>query len=373
MKIAFYDVTSTVSIGGIQTAIWELSNELASRGIEVHIYGGNGPIRPAGLNHSIKVFTFPFLPREKVPDIGSRFQRIIERLTMTFFARKRLRENSYDIIFTTKPFDFFLPYFTGGGNLARYAFLSQGTDFFPGDRALSKRISIWLSCSHFNAWQVMSRYKRYPRVIYNGVDTAKFHPMLPDAELKRSIGINEGETVFIFAGRLVGWKGVKHIVEAMGFEAVRKLPVKLLIIGNGPEKKRLEKMSSEMGLNERVVFLDFVPHGELPRYYSVADAAIYPSIGDEAFGISIAEAMACGKPVIASHIGGIPEVTGNDGSCGFLVSPTSPDEIAEKIVFLACNAAARSRMGESARLRVSENFTWKRSVDRLLDEIKTCL
>jgi glycosyltransferase involved in cell wall biosynthesis len=188
-----------------------------------------------------------------------------------------------------------------------------------------------------------------------------------------SLGINKNETVFIFAGRLVGWKGVKYIIDAIKCPVVHDLPVKLLIVGNGPEKNKLESKSEALGLTDRVIFLDFILHDDLPRYYSLADAAIYPSIGDEAFGISIAEAMACGMPVIASYIGGIPEVVGTDGSCGFLVSPAKPDELAAKIALLTKTAEMRLSMGRSARLRVTNTFTWEKSADYFLNEINSKL
>ncbi len=225
MKIAFYDVTVTNSFGGVQTVIWELANEFVLMGVDVHIYGGHGDIRPKNLHDFIQVFTFPFIHRDKVPDLGSRFQRIIERLSMTFHASHRLRGGNYDIVILTKPFDFFVPFLAGDNKKTKYAFISEGTDFFPGDRYLSRRIDYWFSCSNFNAWQIASHYKRYPKVIYNGVDTNKFHPMQKDVDLARSLGIKEKEFVFIFAGRLVGWKGVRYIIEAMEYPRVRKLLV----------------------------------------------------------------------------------------------------------------------------------------------------
>ncbi len=121
-----------------------------------------------------------------------------------------------------------------------------------------------------------------------------------------------------------------------------------------------------MNLNNRIIFLDFIFHDDLPRYYSIADAGIYPSIGDEAFGISIAEAMACGKPVIGSYIGGIPEVIGNEGNCGFLIPPRNSKEIAEKMALLSEDENMMLSIGRNARERITQNFTWKRSVDRFL-------
>ncbi len=365
MRIAFVDVTVTVSYGGVQTCVWELARHLDSMGMEVHVYGGRGRIMPSGLPPSIKVFTFPFIPRERVPDLGSRFRRIVERLSMAVYAGRELKGRGYDLIVLTKPFDFFLPFLIGRGS--RYAFISGGTDFFAGDRRLSRGIDHWFSVSHFNAYQIFSHYKRYPKVIYNGVDVERFRALPCNHGLKGSLGLEGEEKVLIYAGRLVGWKGVRFAVEAVGHPLLRELPVKLLIVGDGPERGRLEELASRMGVRERVIFHGFVPHHELPAYYSIADIGVYPSIGDEAFGISIAEAMACGRPVVASHIGGIPEVVGTEETCGFLVSPTSSEEIARKINLLVRNPERRIEMGRMARERIAGRFTWRMAAERFLE------
>jgi glycosyltransferase involved in cell wall biosynthesis len=196
MRLAFYDVTVSISIGGIQTAVWELAPETAVRGHRVHVYGGRGTVRPADLQPSIEVFTFPYLSRNRVPDLGSRFQRIVGRLSMTPFTRGPLRAGAYELIFLTKPFDFFVPFLLGETSKTHYAFMGGGTDCFAGDRLLASRIDIWLACSHFNAEQVQTRYKRYPKVVYNKMDVDRFKPMPQDLALKQRLGVHDGEVVF---------------------------------------------------------------------------------------------------------------------------------------------------------------------------------
>ncbi|MBI3575302.1 MAG: glycosyltransferase family 4 protein, partial [Gammaproteobacteria bacterium] len=95
-------------------------------------------------------------------------------------------------------------------------------------------------------------------------------------------------------------------------------------------------------------------------------AGVFPSIGDEAFGITIAEAMSCGKPVIASHIGGIPEVVGGEESCGLLVPPGDVTALAQAMRRLADDAALRARLGDGARTRIERLYTWDMSAQRLL-------
>jgi glycosyltransferase involved in cell wall biosynthesis len=102
-----------------------------------------------------------------------------------------------------------------------------------------------------------------------------------------------------------------------------------------------------------------VAHDRLPDYYAAADVGVFPSIGDEAFGITIAEAMSCAKPVIGSYIGGIPEVVGNEGSCGVLVPPGDPRALAQAMRALALDPARRAAMGRAARARIERHYTWE--------------
>lgn len=365
-RIAFIDVTVTVMYGGIQTAVWKLAEALARAGNEIGIFGGEGDIRPPQLHSRIEVRTFPFRPREKVPDLGSRFQRTLERMSHARHARRALASSGYDWAILTKPFDFYWPWILPEGCKTKFCFMSGGTDFVPGDRMLSKRIQAWVAASYFNAWQVHVRYKRWPKVIYNGVETDQFTPAARDETLRARLGVAPDAVLFAFAGRLVGWKGLAVALKALAEPALHGANVKLLIIGDGPERPRLETLARELGVAERVIFHDPVPHERLPAYYASADAGVFPSIGDEAFGITIAEAMSCGKPVIASYVGGIPEVVGNEEIGGVLVSPNDHIALAQAMHQLASDADLRRRMGAAARTRIEKLYTWDMSAQRLL-------
>jgi glycosyltransferase involved in cell wall biosynthesis len=370
MKIAFIDVTTTVYYGGVQTAVWQLAIALTDLGHEVTVFGGDGPIRPNLRGRSVRIETYPFTPRERVLDLGSRFQRIVERWTFARHARHAVAAGGFDWVVLTKPFDFFWPRFMPGDSRTRFAFMSGGTDFFAGDRLLSRRIDAWFACSHFNAWQIKARYKHYPHVMYNGVDVEEFHPSRRDRGVRQRLGVADDEVLFTFAGRLVGWKGLQIALAALAEKDLKNLRTKLLIIGDGDELSKLRQSASELGVSERVIFHPAVPHAELPSYYASADAGVFPSIGDEAFGITIAEAMACGLPVVASHVGGIPEVIGNEGSCGLLTTPGDAHELAAAMAEIARSEAERRRMGEAGTQRIRRLFTWEMAAKRLLAGLK---
>jgi glycosyltransferase involved in cell wall biosynthesis len=371
LRIAFIDVTATVSYGGLQTAVWRLAQQLSAMGHEVTVFGGEGPIGPPAGCEKVAVRTFPFVPRERFPDLGSRFQRIGERLSFARQARRAVAAGDYDWIVLDKPFDFFWPRLLPRGRRTRFVFMSGGTDFFPGDRRLAQGIDVWCACSHFNAWQIHARYKRWPTVIYYGVDTDRFTPSARDERLRKALGVTPETVLFAFAGRLVGWKGMAVAVRALAEPMLAGLPIKLLVIGDGPERAALERLARTLGVSERLILHPPVPHDRLPAYYASAEAGVFPSIGDEAFGITIAEAMSSGLPVIASHIGGIPEVVGNEASCGLLVPPADPAALAAAMRYMAIDSVRRTNLGQAARARIEKLFTWKHAAERLLAALET--
>ncbi|RAX10018.1 glycosyltransferase family 4 protein [Photorhabdus bodei] len=365
MKIGLVDVTVTMSYGGIQTAVWELAKALTDAGHEIHIFGGKGDVQPELNGRAIQVHTFPFIPREKVINIGRRFQRIIERYSFARHARDTVVTEDFDWVILTKPFDFFWPRMMPKESRTKFCYMSGGTSFFKGDRKLSKRISAWVACSHFNAWQIQHHFKQFPKVIYNGVDINKFRPI--DSSVRTRLGISDKTFLLTFAGRLVGWKGMHVAIDAMA--QLQDKDVKLLIIGSGEDLKRLEKRVALLRLEKQIIFHPPVGHDQLPEYYAAGDAGIFPSIGDEAFGITIAEAMACGRPVIASYIGGIPEVVGNENNSGILVTPGDASAIADAVNFLLSQPDRGQKMGKAARQRIETMYTWEHSANRLLKAI----
>ena len=365
MDIAFLDVTCTVSYGGIQTAVWELARTLHDQGHKVTIYGGEGSIRPELGGRDIDVRTFAFTPRGRFPNFGTRFRKLAERWSFSRHAKGDVIRAGHDWIVLTKPFDFFWSRLLPAGSPTRLAFMSGGTDYMPLDRRLAGGISAWVACSHFNGLQISSHYKRYPHVMFNGVNVDRFHPQQRDANLRSTLGVAADEVLFAFAGRLSGWKGLSIAVQALAEPLLRNSPVKLLLIGNGDALPGLKQLARDRGVLDRVIFHPPVPHQELPRYYASSDAGIFPSLGDEAFGITIAEAMACGIPPVASYNGGIPEVVGNEESAGLLFEIGNVGACAEAMARLVADADLRRHLGESARQRIVANYTWDMSARRL--------
>jgi glycosyltransferase involved in cell wall biosynthesis len=119
-------------------------------------------------------------------------------------------------------------------------------------------------------------------------------------------------------------------------------------------------MATELGISAKILFLGDVPDAELPEYYAASDVTVLPSKDQsEGFGLTILEANATGKPVIASNVGGIPSVV-RHGYNGLLVQPNDASRLAEAILYLSKNHDAAAAMGRNGR-KVAEAHDWKKT------------
>lgn len=367
MKIALYELLSTVIRGGIQTNVWELSHEFCRRGHSVHLFGGNGSIRET-VPGDFAVHTYPFIPRDRFPDLGTRFRAFCERLSFARHALKPLRAGRYDVILISKSYDMPTALWARRGSSSRVVFKSGGTEFFPGYAACARRLDLFLACSRFNAEQIRRRTGVSPGVSYYGVDPGLFRPLERDTELANRLGIVPEEFVVVSAVRLVGWKGIQVAIEAIR-DLRRQVRVRYVLVGDGDYRPQLEAQIRELGLAEVVTMAGAVSRATIPSYYSLAHAAVFPSIGDEAFGISVVEAMACGVPTVATTSGGIPESV-VEGETGFLVPPRDPVAIANALAVLAKDPVRAREMGMNGRKRAVGHFGWSHLTDELLAMIE---
>jgi glycosyltransferase involved in cell wall biosynthesis len=191
--------------------------------------------------------------------------------------------------------------------------------------------------------------------IYNGVDLGRFR-----AESIRAA--KDGAFTIVFAGQLIPEKGVDLLVEAVRrVAAAPGARLEMKVAGTGRLRGELERLASEV-LPGRVEFLGQVE--DVPALFRSADLAIFPSRWQEAFGLVIAEAMACRTPVIASDAGGIPEVVGADGLAGLVFRNGDVDGLERQIRILLADPERRARMGQAGRERVEREFSITRMVEK---------
>lgn len=364
MKIALYNLTTTIKKGGIESFCWGLGENLSKKGIEIDLYSGKTDnILP--FQENLKIITLPYVLRNKFPDFGSRFRKFMERLTFAYYALPELKKNKYDFFCIFKPYDLPVALYFKKLTNCKIIFFSGGTEFFPGYRTMIKKVDFLFSCSEFNAKQIEDYSGIKPRILPNGIDTELFRSCQQDLKLRNELKISD-DFIIITVCRLIGLKGIQYGIKAVKILIEEGFKIKYLIIGDGEYKKNLEELVKALHIEDNVIFLGSKENSQLPKYYSLSHVAIFPSLADETFGISIAEAMSCGIPVISTNIGGIPEVIGKNG---FLVSPCNDREIAIKLKLLINDESLRREMALEGRKRIIEKFSWEIIIDKFIKEL----
>jgi glycosyltransferase involved in cell wall biosynthesis len=194
----------------------------------------------------------------------------------------------------------------------------------------------------------------------NGVDLERFHPDAGGDELRIRHGLGSEDRVVLFVGALDTphyFKGVDVLLRAIA--RLNRQTVKLVIVGDGDLRTVYERHASVLGLQGRVVSAGRVPDEALPGYYGLCDVLVLPSTtSGEAFGLVLLEAMASGKPVVASDLPGVRSVV-ETGEDGLLVQPRNPDDLAAKLVTLLDAPQLRSQMGKRGRAKVEQRYGWR--------------
>jgi D-inositol-3-phosphate glycosyltransferase len=199
-------------------------------------------------------------------------------------------------------------------------------------------------------------------VLPAGVDTDVFRPMDREA-CKRELGL-EGKKVVLYVGRVEPIKGLDLLLNAVTSMGDRR-DLKLVMVGGKegePEVVRLKSRIQELGLAEMVWFVGPVKQERLPVFYNAAEALVLPS-HYESFGLVALESLACGTPVVASRVGGLPTFL-KDGETGYLVPWRSPDSFADRLEVLLTHPALRESMGRAGRQKAL-SLGWDRLAERL--------
>jgi len=223
-------------------------------------------------------------------------------------------------------------------------------------RKLHGKIAVSKPAAEFASKHVPGYYT----IIPNGVDLECFSPdVLPIDEFC------DGKLNILFVGRLEVRKGLGYLIKA--YQRVKEeVPnSRLIIVGPGTRlRKKYERQVKQKGLKD-IVFVGYVPTEELPRYYKTADIFCSPATGRESFGIILLEAMAMGKPIVASNIEGYASVI-THGAEGLLVPPKNKETLAQALISLMADEPLRRQMGAKGRLTV-QDYSWERVAQRVFD------
>jgi glycosyltransferase involved in cell wall biosynthesis len=198
-------------------------------------------------------------------------------------------------------------------------------------------------------------------VIPGGIDCDKFTPVASNMLTNKRLDIPEDKIKILFAGRLVREKGILDLLKA--FSAVLKITqnVELLIVGSGPEEMRTEIawLLAMLKIGDKVKFLGSIRYADMPQIHNLADIFCLPSIETktwaEQFGYSMVEAMACGKPVVSTWTGSIPEIV-KHRTTGILVEPNNSNALLLALEELLLNKQEREVFGRNGRDWVLQRF-----------------
>lgn len=225
------------------------------------------------------------------------------------------------------------------------------------EKRVIEKSDMLITGSEFSKRQLISEFSTNPdkiTVVPYGIDE-KFAPQAPNLELKKKLGL-KNEKILLFLAGLKKRKKVFFLIDI--FEELKKNfkeDVKLIIVGSGTLKSSLEEYVCSKQLSNDVIFTGYIPEADKIHYYSLADIFVFPS-EMEGFGFSPAEAMACGKPVVQSNSGSLPEIV-IDQEQGYCV-PNEVSDFVSKIIELLKNKTKANQMGSEGAKRAKSIFQW---------------
>lgn len=355
MKIIFLG-----EAGSIHTIRWV--NSLSEKGIEVILVSLKGNFdNVEKISKKVKVIYLPF---------GTKLGYYLN-----VFALKK-------IISKEKPDLINAHYASGYGTLGRFSGFNKkllnvwGSDVydFPNESKLKKRIieknlknyTAIASTSYCMAEETKKYLENKSKEIFItpfGVDTEKFKNLnIEKKENEITIGIVKTLTEKYGVEYLI--KAIKELENILDIENYKK--IRLLIYGKGELKNKLEDLTKELQIEDKVIFKGYISNEDVPKALNEMDIFVVPSILDsESFGVAAVEAMACEIPVIASSVGGLKEVI-VDKETGYLVPKKDHKEIAKYLKKLILDKNLRTSLGKNGRKRVLENYDWNSNVDYMI-------
>ena len=201
----------------------------------------------------------------------------------------------------------------------------------------------------------------------NGVDAIKFKTDVDSESLRKKLGL-ENKKVILFVGRFSRVRGLEYLMRAMPSIVAKAPNIRLILLGEGAEKRKLIELSKRLKIGESVMFMSAVEHGAMPEYISLADVTIGPltafSISVGTMPIKVIEYMACGKPVVGCFRGAAKDLI-IDGYNGLLITPESVDELSSAVLRLLSDSDLAKELGMNARRHVEAFFDWDVIAEKL--------
>jgi len=369
MKIALVSPYDFAYPGGVVNHISALEHHFTKMGHQVKV------IAPA--SKAVPNFGDRFIPIGKprpIPASGS-IARITISLRLASKIKEVLAQEKFDIIHLHEPFmpmlcSAVLRFSDNAVNIGTFhachgTFLGMSGYNFGRPigrmmlnrrrRKLNGKIAVSKPAMDF-----VSKYvPGYYNIIPNGVDLEHFSPDVSPIER-----FCDGKNNILFVGRLEKRKGLPHLLKAYQRVKQEVSNCRLIVVGPGTRLRKKYERQVRRSRLEDVVFVGYVSYDELPRYYKTAQVFCSPATGRESFGIVLLEAMAVGKPVVASNIEGYASVI-THGDDGLLVPPKDEEMLAQALISLITDESYRQQMGDRGILKAKE-YSWEHIAQRVL-------
>ncbi|HEY7400778.1 MAG TPA: D-inositol-3-phosphate glycosyltransferase [Actinomycetota bacterium] len=392
------DQPGTGDSGGMNVYIREVAERLARQGVHVDLFtrcrGHDDPevreLVPGARLITVKAGPCAPVPKHDLP-------RYVPEFLGGILRRAELEGRDYDVVHS----HYWLSGWVGHsakqiwrvplvasfhtlGKVKNYS-LARGEEAEPGDRlageerviAAADRI---LAPTPAEAAQLVGLYRADPeaiRIVPPGVDHTLFTPR-PKDEARARLHLDAGMCLALYVGRLQPHKGPDVAIRTLA-EAVAREPDRCLVLAivggpsgssHGEEVARLLDLASALGVADRVMLFPPQPQPRLADFYAAADVVLVPS-RSESFGLVALEAQACGRPVVASAVGGLRFVV-DDGRSGFLVDGHDPADHADRLLEVLRDPDRARRMGEEGA-RLALRFTWDATAAELLSVYRELL
>jgi glycosyltransferase involved in cell wall biosynthesis len=357
-SIAYF--TDSDKFGGAERYLLQIFQELDPTRWHISLYyhdnHGIAPLIEKASSIGVILHPVPLMP------LG------VEGARQALSFSRALREDQLDIFHANLTWPLSCKYGMAGAVMARVPAILATLHTFPQirfgwptrlqQRLLGQWIDRYIVVSRAMGKQLHQAFwipKSRIRVIYNGIPAHRS----PTFSQKQALSINNNHPVVFTAARLDRQKGLDYLVQA----AALVPQATFLVAGEGPEHEALQVQVSSLGLQDRFYFLGF--QTDIESWLARADLFVLPSLF-EGLSLSVLEAMAAGKPVVASYIEGMDEVIIADET-GLLVPPADPQALAQAIRLLLADPVRADAMGRSGKDRVQRHFRLEKMVVRLLD------
>ena len=360
---ATFDLPGSHEVGGIETFSFTVGEAMQRLGHEVVLFGGEPK---AGRRHRATTLTLelhPYWETKAIPDLGTRFQRLVQRLHFAWSIREAWARQQCDLVLLAKPFDWPVAWNWKRSRPELKAIMGfQGTDFFAGDRRFYGAVDASFAVSERVADLAEGRVGVRPVFIPNPVDLAVFCP-----GPERSSPVAGSPWRLVASGRLIGWKGFSYLLEALArLRLEQGIDARLVLPGEGVERQNLTAQIERLGLVDFVSMPGRLDAPALAEEFRAADLGIVPSVGLDACPIGALEAAATGLPLLISDQVGL-----NDFLQDLDIATYPAKDVGALMLALAKlygrrnESAWTDRAARHARMRAQ--FSPERIAQRILD------